>query len=95
MHRLTTVDASLRLDRRNRHLGIGTAVDLAVEGMDRVRGHVAQHRGRTVTLSLALPEAQRRALVVALYGKPNTNVPLEANMRRALGGLIRRSVGRD
>ena len=60
VHRLTTVDASLRLDRANPRLRIGTAIDLAVDGITRMRGHIAQQRGRTVTLSLALPEDQRR-----------------------------------
>ena len=95
VHRLTTVDASLRLERASHRLSIGETVALVVDGMDLVRGHVAQQSGRTVTLSLSLPEEQRRALVVALYGRPNTNVPLQANMRRAIGGLVRRSIGRD
>jgi len=46
-------------------------------------------------MSFALPEAQRRAMVVSLYGQPNDNLPLQADFRGALGGLLRRSVGRD
>jgi hypothetical protein len=95
VHRLSTIDANLRLHDRRKHLGIGTAVDLIVDGLDRIRGHVAQQRGRDVLVSLALPEAQRRALVVALYARPNSNLPLQADLWRALGGLLRRSVGRD
>ena len=95
VHRLSTVDASLRVARRERRLRVGTAVDLSIDGMERVRGHVAHHRGRHVMVSLALPEEQRRALVVALYSRPNSNVPLQADLRRALGGVLRRSVGRD
>jgi cellulose synthase (UDP-forming) len=95
VHRLSTVDASVRLARRHRRLRVGTTVSLAVEGLETVRGHIAQHRGRHVMLSLALPEEQRRALVVALYGRPNRNLPQQADMRRALLGLLRRSIGRD
>ena len=95
VHRISTVDASVRVSRRQQPLGIGTAVDLAVEGMERLRGHVAFHTGRDVLVSLALPEDQRRALLVALYGRPNNNVPLEADLAGALRGVLRRSIGRD
>lgn len=95
VQRLSTVDASLRLDRRERRLSIGATVDLAVGGMSPVRGRVSRHRGRSVVMSFALPEAQRRAMVVSLYGQPNDNLPLQADLRGALGGLLRRSVGRD
>lgn len=93
--RLTTVDASLRLRRRQRRLATGAAVDLAVDGVARVRGTVTQHRGRHVVVGFALPEAERRAMVVDLYGQPNDNLPLQADLRGALGGLWRRSIGRD
>ena len=63
--------------------------------MERLRGHVAFHSGRDVLVSLALPEDQRRALLVALYGRPNNNVPLEADLAGALRGVLRRSVGRN
>ena len=95
VHRLSTVDADIRLGGRQPRLRIGTAVDLAVEGLELLKGHVAQHRGRKLMVSLALPEERRRALVVALYGRPNNTVPQQANMRVALGGLIRRAVGGD
>jgi len=95
VQRLSTVDASLRLERRERRLSIGATVDLAVDGMPPVRGRVSRHRGRSVVMSFALPEAQRRAMVVSLYGQPNDNLPLQADLRGALGGLLRRSVGCD
>jgi len=63
--------------------------------MPPVRGRVSRHRGRSVVMSFALPEAQRRAMVVSLYGQPNDNLPLQADLRGALGGLLRRSVGCD
>jgi cellulose synthase (UDP-forming) len=95
VHRISTVDASVRVSRRQQPLGMGTAVDLAVEGMERLRGHVALHSGCDVLVSLSLPEDQRRGLLVALYGRPNNNVPLEADLAGALRGVLRRSVGRD
>ncbi len=95
VHRLTTVDASLQFDRAVKHLPVGTAVDLLVDGFERVQGHVAHTRRRMMTLSLSLPEEQRRALVLALYGRPNNNLPLQADLRRALMGLLRRSLRRD
>ena len=95
VRRLSTVDASVRVDRRERGLPVGTAVALAVEGMGRLRGHVAQRRGREALISLALPEDKRRALLVSLYGRPNSNVPLQADLRGALGGVLRRSLGRE
>jgi cellulose synthase (UDP-forming) len=95
VRRLTTVDASLQIDGPSRHLPLGTAVDLVVDGFERLQGHVAQTRKRIVTLSLSPGEEQRRALVVALYSRPNANLPLQANMRRALMGLLRRSLRSD
>ncbi len=95
VERLTTVDASLRFGRRHRRLTIGTAVSLVVDGVANVRGTVTRHRGRTLVMSFALPEAERRAMVVSLYGQPNDNLPLQADLRGALGGLWRRSVGSD
>jgi cellulose synthase (UDP-forming) len=95
VQRLSTVDASLRLDRRERRLRIGTAVDLAVAGLPPLRGRVSRQSGRSVVMSFSLPEAQRRAMVISLYGQPNDNLPLQADLRGALAGLLRRSIGRD
>lgn len=95
VHRLSTVDASVKLGRREKPLPLGMPVDLAIDGVERMRGHVSSHRGRDVKIALALPELQRRTLLVALYGRPNNNVPLQANWGGALSGLFLRSVGRD
>jgi cellulose synthase (UDP-forming) len=95
VHRLSTVDASVRLGRREKPLPIGAAVDLAIEGVEPVSGHIASRRGREVNIALKLPELQRRALLVALYGRPNNNVPLQADWGGAMMGVFRRSVGRD
>ena len=95
VHRLSTVDANLSIARLEQPLGIGTAVDLAVDGMQLVRGHITHHRGCDVLVSLILPEDQRRDMLVALYGRPNNNVPQKANLAGALHGVLRRSVGRD
>lgn len=65
-HRLYTVDASPKATRRQCGLPVGTAVDLAVEGMQRVRGHVAWRRGRDVRVSPELPARQGRAMFVRL-----------------------------
>ena len=52
-------------------------------------------RGGRLTIRLKLPEEHRRAMVVALYGAPNDNVPARVNMPRALAGLARRAFGRE
>ncbi|WP_131113650.1 glycosyltransferase family 2 protein [Lichenihabitans psoromatis] len=95
VHRLSTVDASLSLAQEHRDLTIGTAVDLVLDGLQTVGGHVSFSRGRDLLVSLSLPEAQRRDMVVALYRSPNDNLPLQADMGKALAGLLRRSIGRD
>jgi cellulose synthase (UDP-forming) len=92
---LSTVAADVRVRRAPPELSVGAAVDILVEGLETLRGEVASLRGRTVRVALALPERQRRDLVVALYRGPNDNVPLQASMRRAVAGVLRRGFGRD
>jgi cellulose synthase (UDP-forming) len=93
--RLSTVDASVRLASRDPRLLPGAVVELAVGGAAAMRGEIAETHGRSVTIRLKLPEEHRRAMVVALYGAPNDNVPARVNMPRALAGLARRAFGRD
>jgi cellulose synthase (UDP-forming) len=93
--RLSTVDARIRIGGGRPSLPIGSRVELIVDGARRLRGAVAGARGRAFTLRLSLPESQRRELLVDLYGAPNDNLPAQAHVWRALGGLARRAFGPD
>ena len=93
--RLSTVDASVRLHVQPQSLSPGSAVRLSIRGMTELHGEVADRRGRSLTISFAVSEQQRRELVVALYRAPNDNLPLQAAMGRSLVGVLRRGFGRD